>query len=102
MNKVSELGRCTYDKDVNGTLYRLTVSSTRLEKSYSGKFVVCLKEKPEESVNCTVSEKTGNVYPDYPPYPEAVLVGIIFMSVFTAFICGVTVRSYIIWYKVDR
>lgn len=102
MNKVTELGSCTYDKDINGTLYRLAVSSTMPGKKYSGKFVICLKERPEASVNCTVSEKTGNVYPVYPAYPEAVLVGIIFMSIFTAFICGITVRSFIIWYKVDR
>lgn len=83
-------------------MYKLAVSSTNLEETYSGKFVVCLKERPLLSVKCTVNEKTGNVYPDYPPYPEAVLVGIVFISVFTAFICGITVRSYIIWFKDER
>ena len=98
---MSELGRCTYEKNIDGTLYRLTVSTSRLEKSYSGKFIVCLKDKPGSSVNCTVNEKTKNIYPVQPPYPDSVLVGTIFMIVFTAFICGITVRSYIIWYKID-
>ena len=99
---MSVLNRCVYDKNVNGTLYRLAVSSAGLKKEYHGNFVVCLKDYPSLSVKCTINEKTNNVYADYPPYPEAVFVGIIFLSIVTAFVCGVTVRYYIVWYKLEH